>query len=107
MPEPRSAGWQVLEGMSVALGLLFALFFFTYAVLDTWADWGPNGPLNDWTNTPLLLLAYCGLSQVVYVVPCYLFFRKKNMVHLAKGLLLGAALILVTNLLVYEWWSHS
>ena len=93
--------------MAVVLGLLLAYFFVTYAVLDTWADWGPNGPTNEWTNIPLLLLSFCGLSQMVYVVPCYLFFLKTNRPHIAKGVLFGAALILAINLLVYGWWTRS
>ena len=95
---------QVFEGMVIVLAILFALFLLAYAVFDTWADWGPNGPTNDWATFPMLSLGFCGLSQLIYVSPCFLFFRKKNQSHVARGVLYGAALVLALNFLVYLLW---
>ncbi len=97
---------EVFEGIGIVLAILFALFLLAYAVFDTWADWGPNGPTNDWTTVPMLVLGFCGLSQWVYVIPCFLFFSKKKRPHVARGVLYGAVLVLSTNLLVYFLWLH-
>lgn len=107
MGEPSPRRQQVWEGFGVAWALLFVLFLLSYAVFVTWSDWGPNGPTDKWTNIPMYLLAFCGLSQLVYIIPCYLFFVLKKMSHLAKGVLLGAASILGANLLVYFWWLRG
>lgn len=104
MDEKKSTLQQVLEGMGIVAAILLALFLLAYAVFDTWADWGPNGPTNGWTNLPMIFLGFCGLTQWVYVIPCYLFFKKKNNPHAARGVLLGAFLILGGNLLVYLLW---
>jgi hypothetical protein len=104
MDEESLRRHQVFEGMGIVLAVLFALFLLAFAVFDTWADWGPNGPINDWASVPMLALGLCGLSQLVYVIPCFLFFRKKNQPHVARGVLYGAALVLAANLLVYLFW---
>ena len=104
MDKESSRSHQVFEGMGIAIAILFALFLLAYAVFDTWADWGPNGPTNDWATFPMLALGFCGLSQLFYVIPCFLFFRKKNQPHIARGILYGAALILFVNVLVYFLW---
>ncbi|HTC19318.1 MAG TPA: hypothetical protein VK859_00620 [bacterium] len=104
MDEITSRRNQILEGMGIVLAILFALFLLAYAVFDTWANWGPNGPTDDWTTAPMLALGFCGMSQLVYVIPCFLFFRKKNQPHVARGVLYGAALVLSANLLVYFLW---
>ncbi len=95
---------QVWEGFGVAWWLLFAVFLVAFAAFTTWSDWGPEGPTDEWTNIPMILLSYSGLSQLIYVVPCYVFFLKKNMPSLAKGVLWGALSIFVLNLLVYLLW---
>ncbi len=104
MDEDSSRRHQIFEGMGVVLIILLALFLLAYAVFDTWADWGPNGPTNDWATGPMLALGFCGLSQLIYVIPCFLFFRKKNQPHIARGVLYGAALVFLVNLLVYFLW---
>ncbi len=104
MVEESSRRYQVFEGMGIVLAVLFALFLFAFAIFDTWADWGPNGPTNDWATFPMLVLGFCGLSQWVYVIPCFLFFRKKNQPYVAKGVLYGAILVLSLNFLVYLLW---
>ena len=107
MGEPQTSQHETLEGMGLVGAILFALFLLAYAVFDTWAEWGPNGPVNEWTNIPMLLLAYCGVTQMVYVVPCYFYFRKKGKPKIAKGVLLGAVLILVVNLVIYFLWARG
>jgi hypothetical protein len=104
MDEESSRRNQILEGMGVVLAILLALFLLAYAVFDTWADWGPNGPINDWATLPMLFLGFCGLSQLVYVIPCYLFFWKRKHRYVAGGVLYGAGLVLMGNLLVYLLW---
>ena len=104
MDEMKSRRQQILEGMGIVLAILFALFLLAFAVFDTWADWGPNGPTNDWATTPMLALGFCGISQMVYVIPCILFFRKKNQPDVARGVLYGALLMMAANLLVYFLW---
>lgn len=105
--DESSAQRRVWEGFGLAWALLFVLFLIFYAAFITWSDWGPNGPTDHWTDLPMYLLTLCGLSQLVYVVPCYLFFSLKKMRHLAKGVLWGAASILGVNLLVYFWCLHG
>lgn len=107
IPSPRK---KVFEGIGVSLALLFAVLFLSYAAFDTWSDWGPDGPIDEWTNVPMLLLSYFGLTQWVYLLPCYFFFTKKKMTYIARGLLIGGALILVGNLLLFcffWWWSRK
>ena len=100
----RQKAW---EGFGVAWALLFVVFLLFYAAFVTWSDWGPNGPTDEWTDIPMYLLTFCGVSQAVYILPCHFFFTRKKMFHLAKGLLWGAASILGVNLLVYFWWLHG
>jgi hypothetical protein len=104
MDETKPRGQQILEGMGIVLAILFALFLLAFAVFDTWADWGPNGPTNNWATIPMLALGFCGISQMVYVIPCILFFRKKNQPDVARGVLYGALLVMAANLLVYFLW---
>lgn len=107
MNPETSSQQQVWEGVVVAWGLLFAVFFVSFAAFVTWSDWGPNGPTDEWTSLPLLWLSYSGLTQLVYVVPGYVFFLKKKMPNIARGLLWGAASIFVLNLLGYLWWLRG
>jgi hypothetical protein len=74
MDEESSRRHQTLEGMGIVLIILFACFLLAYAVFDTWADWGPNGPTNDWATLPMLALGFCGLSQLFmsFLVTCFL-----------------------------------
>ena len=105
MDEVSNPQRQVWEGFGLAWALLFVIFFIFYAAFVTWSDIGPNGPIDKWTDIPMYLLAFCGLSQLVYVIPCYLFFAWKKMTSLAKGILWGAASILGLNLLLFFlWW---
>jgi len=107
MDEMQSHRQKFWEGFGVAWALLFILFLMFYAAFITWSDWGPNGPTDSWTNIPMYLLTFCGLSQWVYIIPCYFFFFLKKMNHLAKGVLWGAVSILGLNLLIYFWWLHG
>jgi hypothetical protein len=107
MDEERSPFHEALEGVGVALALLFTLFLLAFVVFNTWADWGPNGPTSAWTSTPMLLLSFFGMTQSVYILPAYLFFRRKGLRHTARGLLWGAGLILVVNLAAYFWWTRG
>lgn len=107
MDEPRTPQQRFWEGFGVAWALLFAVFLMFYAAFITWSDWGPNGPTDPWTDVPMYLLTFCGLSQLVYIIPCYIFFTLKKMRLLARGVLLGAGSILLLNLLVYFWWLHG
>ena len=91
---------QLFEGIGIVLLFLLALFIFAYAAFDTWSDWGINGPTSGWTEIPMFLLAFCGLTQAVYVIPAVLFLKKRNMPQVAKGVVLGAVLVLVVDLLV-------
>lgn len=95
------------EGFGLAWALLFVCFLVAYAAFVTWADWGPNGPIDEWTNIPMYMLTFCGLSQLVYIIPCIIFFVIKKMSHHLKGLLWGAVSVLGVNLLVYFWWLHG
>lgn len=98
---PRRQFW---EGFGLAWFLLFLIVLIFFAAFLTWSDWGTNGPTDKWTDIPMYLLIGCGLSQWVYVVPCYLFFSRRKMPYLAKGVLYGAASILGANLLFFFWW---
>jgi hypothetical protein len=97
---------EVLEGVGIVLLMLFALFLTAYAAFDTWAEWGPNGPVDDWANIPMLLLSFCGLTQLVYVVPAYFFFKRNHFFNNAKGVMIGAILVFVSNLGIYLWWMY-
>ncbi len=106
MADPSPSRRQVWEGVGVAFALLSAFLLFLYAVLDTWADWGPNGPVGDWTAVPVDLMAFCGLSQFLYVVPCFFFFKARRSPQIAKGLLMGALLVLAANLVFFSFWAR-
>jgi hypothetical protein len=107
MDDPAVRQRQFWEGFGVAWGLLLACFLIAYAAFVTWSDWGPNGPVDEWTNIPMYLLTFCGLSQLIYIIPCGLFFILQKMPHQLKGLLLGAASVFGLNLLVYLWWLRG
>jgi hypothetical protein len=97
-PSPR---WRFLEGFGIVWAILFAMILLVTAVFLTWADWGPNGPTNGWTNIPIYAIMFCGLTQLAYVIPSYLFLKKKDQPLVAKGVLWGALSVLAVNLLVY------
>ena len=42
-------------------------------------------------------LAAAGLIQLVYIVPLYLYFRRKGTTETAKGLLIAASLVILVN----------
>jgi len=104
MDERHIQRQELYEGIGVVLAILFAIFLLAYAVFDTWADWGPNGPVNEWTNIPMVLLGVSGLTQLVYTIPCYLFFNRKNKPYIARGVLWGTLLVMAGNLFVYIFW---
>src|SRR5579885_1927056 len=106
MADLSPAQRQVWEGVGVALALLSAFLLFLYAVLDTWADWGPAGPVGGWTEAPMYLMAFFGVGQFLYVVPCFFFFKARRSPQIAKGLLMGALFILAANLVLFFFWAR-
>ena len=89
------------EGVGIAFAIMGVAFLLSYACFITWSQWGPNGPTSPWTNIPLLLLAFYGATQWVFVLPCYIFYRRKNFNFTAKGLLWAAGAISLGNALIY------
>src|SRR4051794_13976959 len=45
----------------------------------------------------LLAVFFIGLSQCVYMIPAYIYFRKNGETETAKGLLIGASITFLLN----------
>jgi hypothetical protein len=82
-------------GLSAALHILFFSFFWLLlriAVL----------PVGFGVALGIAILAI-GVVQLLYVVPTYLYLRKKERRGVAKGLLVGASITLLLNSACWGW----
>jgi len=101
MPEPNLDRWarEVVEqskgrlrtglGLTLVLHILVQapVFFFLLAIASS-----------DWMLTLAgYSLMYLGLSQLVYMIPAILIFRRRGDTETAKGLIVGASLTFLLN----------
>ncbi len=89
------------EGVGICFAIMGSVFLVAYACFISWSQWGPEGPTSPWTNIPLMLLGFYGATQWVVVLPCYIFFRRKNFKFTAQGLLYAAGVISLGNAVLY------
>lgn len=89
------------EGVIIAVAIMGGVFLVAFASFVSWSEWGANGPSSHWTDIPMTLLCFYGVTQWVFIVPVYLFYKKRNFKYTAKGLLAAAGLISLLNGLIY------
>lgn len=88
---PNDEG-SVGTGLAIGLGINIAVFVVALAVVT-----GSNG-----ISSPIALFLFwpamaIGLTQLVYIVPLYLRYRKTGQKNTAKGLVIAASITALLN----------
>jgi len=89
MAEPeRPDSMQILLGFLLCGGLHLAAF----AIAAAWGMVSPGSELHP------MLFATVGVSQLVYVLPVWVWLRRRGKRGVARGLVLGAVLTLLVTI---------
>jgi hypothetical protein len=101
MPEPDLDRWarQIEEqpkgsvGLGLGLTLVLHIVFQSLPFLMYMGVLSRDGGL----ISGLLPLAFIGLSQLVYMAPAILVFRRRGYIDTVKGLVLGGSITMLLN----------
>lgn len=90
-PQPHDEG-SVGTGIGIVLAADVVLFIVLLLVGPGLSDTAP------WLSGVLTVAMFgIGLTQLLYVVPLYLYFRKTSQKNTAKGLVIGASIVALLN----------
>lgn len=96
---PRSfadLGWNHRPGL--LLGLLVPIGL---AVLSSWIGTLVSGSARYPPLAPIIFALSIGVSQIVYVLPLYLWARHRGSQRFLRGLWIGAGTVLATNIALW------
>lgn len=101
MPEPNLDRWarEVVEQSKGSLwaGIGLTLVFHLLAQVPAVFILGTILTGEEGLIMAFLPLMYLGLSQLVYMIPAVLIFRKRGDAETAKGLIVGASITFLLN----------
>lgn len=88
----------VMAGMALigVCHVVYTVIIFFLPILLEWLDFQSSDPYFALTVWFIGLLSI-GLAQLLYVIPFYVFFRKKGKLEIAKGVVVMAVITLLTS----------